>query len=169
MATIRCSLHFTSDVIFTAYQLGWAKSTVGSVKLSVFAVFILKLIYLDQRDSASIADMSTIRCALYSRFAAKYSKHQPLFGISSLVPVKSSVIAVLQIFRLKYSNECISVFIAHMATIRCRLHFTSDVICTAHQLGWAMSTLVSVKPSCFAYSCLTIQITVSPFALQIYR
>ena len=49
--------------------------------------------------------------------------------------------------RLTYSNECISVSIAHMATKRCPLHFTSDVMCTANLLVCTMSTPVSVKPS----------------------
>jgi hypothetical protein len=47
--------------------------------------------------SVSIEDMSTIRHALYSTFAANYSGHQPDFDMSTLVPAKSFVIAVMHI------------------------------------------------------------------------
>ena len=53
--------------------------------------------YSKQRISVSIADMYTIKAALYFACAAKYSAHHPIYAMSSLVIEKSSVIAVFHI------------------------------------------------------------------------
>jgi hypothetical protein len=41
--------------------------------------------------------MSTIKCALYTTFAAKCSLNPPDYAMSTLVPVKSNIATILAI------------------------------------------------------------------------
>jgi hypothetical protein len=54
-------------------------------------------IYSFVRTSVTIGDMSTIRSALCSTFAAKYDASAPDYIVTTLVKAKSNVIAVLHI------------------------------------------------------------------------
>ena len=58
-----------------------------------FCIFTPK--YSNQRISVSIADMSIIRCALYSVIVTKYSSHHLVRAMSNPDPAKSSVNAVM--------------------------------------------------------------------------
>ena len=59
--------------------------------------------------------MAIIRCSLYFPFAAKYRIHQQLCAMSTLYPVRCSVIKFC-ILRNKHSDQCVSASIAHMPT-----------------------------------------------------
>ena len=100
-------------------------------------------------------NVSPLRLEICRQFDARYTPHclPNTAHISWLVLLyhlcSSTCQASLHFYKLwlKYSDECISVSIAHMATKRCPLHHTSDVMCTAHLLVCTMSTPVSGKPS----------------------
>ncbi|MEJ4805845.1 hypothetical protein SKA25_14585, partial [Enterococcus faecium] len=70
------------DIRLALCQL-WA---LGNPAHLQFYAFCLK--YSNQPISASNEDMSTITCALYFTFAAKYSAHRVLHALTTLIPVK---------------------------------------------------------------------------------
>jgi hypothetical protein len=59
--------------------------------------FIFSLQYSIEPISVDIGDISTNQCALYSTFAVKYRAQLPVYGMPSLVPVKSNIITFLDI------------------------------------------------------------------------
>jgi hypothetical protein len=56
---------------------------------------MFRLQYSIERISVDIGDTSTIQCALYSTFAAKYRAQYPVYAMPSLFPGKSNIITVL--------------------------------------------------------------------------
>ena len=121
--------------------------------------------------SVSTEHFRKIRRALYVTFAVMCTACQLVCAMSTLVPVKSSVIVVLhiqvKIFKWMYLRfYCTHGYNSMSVTfhIWCHMHHTSA------GLYYVNSGLCQIQRNCcFAYSCLTIQITVQPFALQICR
>jgi hypothetical protein len=97
MTTNRCAVHSTFAAKYSA-PAPVIMSTQVEVKSNVITV-------LHTQDSTIHSTylrfhyiyMSTGQCSLYPTFSEKYSAHQPVCGMSTLVPAKSSVVAVLHI------------------------------------------------------------------------
>ena len=85
-------------------------------------------------------DVSPILLHMWLQLEARYTPNL-LPNTVHVVPFDACKIgtqpnpAYLQfyVFSIKYSNQRISVSMAHLQTIRCALHLTSDVIYSAHQ------------------------------------
>ena len=102
-------------------------------------------------------------------FAAKYSAYQLVSVMSTLVPVKFSMIAVLPIqaqifkstylrFRYRYADN----------SMRVILHICCQIQCTSVGWRYVNSGPCQIQRNCsFAYSGLNIQIYVSLFLMQI--
>ena len=96
------TLHIWCHMHRTSAGLGYVNP--GLCKTQLFCIFMLN--YSNHRIAVCIADISIIRCALYSTFATKNSAHQLVWDITVLVLDKSSVMAVFhtqsKIFKSTY-------------------------------------------------------------------
>ena len=94
----------------TADVLRGRTSTLVSVICSVIVVLQIQTQIFISTYLVAVADMSTMRCAWYSTLFAKYIAYQPVCAISTLVPDRSSVFAVLhnqdKIFIPTYLRFC---------------------------------------------------------------
>jgi hypothetical protein len=115
--------------------------------------------------------MSTIHCALYSTFAAKYRAQYPLYAMSNLVPVKSNIISVLLKLASTYNCtylRCDRWFIDK--SVRVIFHTFCLIQSTISGLRYVRSGLGKMLynyNSC--YSGCNIQLTVNPTILVMCR
>jgi hypothetical protein len=68
---------------------------------------IFRLQHSTKRICAAIGDMSTIQCALYCIYCAKYSAHPPVYSIWTVVPDIYNVITVPNILASIFNWTCL--------------------------------------------------------------
>jgi hypothetical protein len=73
-------------VQFTLYEL-WSRTYTKYLQLRIFM-----LQYSAVGICAAIVDITTIQCALYCKFGAKYRAHQPVYAMWTVVPATCHVI-----------------------------------------------------------------------------
>ena len=118
--------------------------------------------------------MSTIRRALYTTFAAKYSAHRriELCQISALPNPEQFYLKYPCRFYLKYLIKRISAAVGDISTIRYAFSSTVAAKYSAHYPVIVILTLVHVKILCncsFAYVCLSIPLNLSRLLLVTCR
>jgi hypothetical protein len=82
------NVRYTSNMVpntahilpFTLYEL-WSRTYTMNLQLHIF-----RLQYSAEGICAAIGDMSTIQCALYCKYGAKYSAHPPDYAMWTVVP-----------------------------------------------------------------------------------
>ena len=146
MSTNPCALYCTFAYKFSAHQSVSAMPTRSTVRSSVIAVLRYNLKYSMEHISATVRVTSTTRCPLNSTVVAKYSAHQPVCGMSTGSPVKSSVFAVWR-FRLEYAIELIFPTIGFVSTIRCALNSAFLAKYSSHRPDCRMPTRSPVRSS----------------------
>jgi hypothetical protein len=77
MSTIQCALfcNLFAKYQFTQFEL-WSRTYTMEILFRIF-----RLQYSTERICAAIADISTIKCALYCKHGAKYSAHPPDYAM----------------------------------------------------------------------------------------
>jgi hypothetical protein len=127
--------------------------------------------YSIERISLSIPGTWTIRWALYSIFAAKYSARQPVFAMSSRWPVKYSAIAALDILPeiLNRTYLCFhSRYVDNPMPVT--LHIRCQIQCPSAGLRCVNFGTCQTQRYCnFGDSAWYIQLTVSQFLIKISR
>jgi hypothetical protein len=115
--------------------------------------------------------MSTIKCAWYSTFAAKYRAQYPVYAMPSLVPGKSNIITVLDI-QASMSNWTYLVrywwYVDN--SMRIILHICCQIQSTKSGVCYAIPVPRQIQYN-YSSSCagINIQLNVSPLRLAVYR
>jgi hypothetical protein len=127
--------------------------------------------YSIERISLSIPFTWTIRWALYSIFAAKYSARQPVFAMSSLWPVKYSAIAVLEILPEILNRTYLCFHSRYVDNpMRVTLHIRCQIQCPSAGLRCVNSVPCQIQRYCrFGDSAGNIQLAVSLLSLETCR
>ena len=84
---VRPTPHMLPNAVYTIRFALWELSSLSNPAHLQYCRFRLK--YINQRTSVSKVDQTTIRCALYSTYTAKYRVHHPVCATWTLVYVKS--------------------------------------------------------------------------------
>jgi hypothetical protein len=152
------------NIQFTLCQL-WSRSNPIWVHM-----LMLSLQYSIERISAAIGRLSTIRCALYSTFVAKYRAQYPGYAITCLVPVKSNSITFIgvqaSIFNWTYLH-CNWFFIDK--SMRVILHISCHTQGTITGLRYVNSSHRQIQYNySSSYAGFYIQLNVSPRRLAVY-
>jgi hypothetical protein len=121
--------------------------------------------------SAAIGDISTITCALYCKFGAKYRTHPPVYAMWNVVPDIYNVV----------TSPHIQASVCNWTYLRCYWRYLDismhDVLQTGSQIQRTSSSLhyVNCGPGHMqcsyisAYSGFNIQLNVSALILEICR
>jgi hypothetical protein len=144
MLTIRRSLYGTLAAKYSANAPVHAMSTLVRSNPRKLQFCIFEIQYSIEHISAVIREMWTTRCALNSKFAAKYSAHTPVHAIPTQVPVKFNIITVLDI-QASIFNWTYTVDIGDMSTIQYTLYSTIAAKGSLDPPDYAVSTPVPVK------------------------
>ena len=123
------------DFRFALFQL-WSR-----FRAAYFQFCIFKLEYSSERIPADIGDMSIIRCALYTSYAAN-TEHDIRFALSQAWSSSNPAHFQVCIHKLEYSSESISAAIGDMQIIRSALHYSFAAKYRAQQSVCASSYLV---------------------------
>jgi hypothetical protein len=150
---------------FTLCDL-WCRTYTKYLQLRIF-----RLQYSTVGICAATVDITSIQCALYCKFGAKYSAHRPVYAIWTVVP------AIYKVFTAPDSQATIF----NWTYLRCNWRYSNTSMRVILQIGCQIqrtsSSLrcVDCGPGriqnicCSAYLGLNIQLEVAPLLLEVSR
>ena len=165
----RVILHICCQIRGTTSGLRYVNSGLGQYQ-RIFS-FAYSSMNVHLNITTLLLVMSTIQCAIYFSYPAKYRARHPVCATSTLVKVKTSVFPLLHIrawiFIWTYLR-CYWWYVDNL--MRFMLSICYQIQSTTSDLGYVKSGLgQEQRISTFAYSSMNIHLNISPLLFLICR